>query len=54
MARPAGGAEVVLVRAAVDSTGKLTATYTSRTTTTYRATYSGDAYFAPTAAERTL
>jgi hypothetical protein len=46
-AQPSGGAEVTLASAAVDSAGRLTASYTPRTTTTYRVTFAGDAWYAP-------
>lgn len=51
-AQPVGGTEVVLADRPVDSSGVLTATYTPKKTTTYRATYSGDALWAPASAER--
>jgi hypothetical protein len=41
-AQPSGGAEVVLASGPVDASGKLTATYQPKTTTTYRVTYAGD------------
>ena len=51
-AQPTGGAEVQLALGTVDSTGRLTATYQPKTTTTYRVTYAGDDWYAPAKAER--
>ena len=52
-AQPTGGQEVVLASGAVDSSGRLTATYTPKTTTTYRVKYAGDDWYAPATAVRT-
>ena len=51
-AQPTGGAEVLLATGTVDSAGRLTATYSPKTTTTYRVTYAGDDWYAPAQAER--
>ncbi len=52
-AQAVGGAEVVLASAvAVDSTGKLTVEYTPKTTTTYRAKFAGDDWYAPRTVEK--
>ncbi len=53
-AQTANGGEVVIASAAVDSTGRVTATHTPRGTTTYRARYSGDAFFTSATAEKVL
>ncbi len=51
-AQPSGGVETVLASGAVDRTGTLTATYSPKTTTTYRVRYTGDDWYAPGLAER--
>jgi len=52
-AQPSNGAEVVLASGSVDATGKLTATYQPKTTTTYRVKYAGDGWYAAATASRT-
>ena len=52
-AQPTGGAEVTLASGAVDAAGNLTATYQPRTTTTYRARYAGDDWYAAAVVQRT-
>ena len=52
-AQPVGGAEVTLASGPVDAAGNLTATYQPRTTTTYRARYAGDNWYAAAVAQRT-
>ena len=51
--QPASGPETFLASGTVDSTGRFTATYTPRTTTTYRVKYTGDDWYAPATAVRT-
>ncbi len=49
-AQSAGGAEVVLAPAAVvDAEGRATVSFTPKGTTTYRVTFTGDAWYAPAA-----
>lgn len=45
-AQPSNGAEVVLASGTVDSAGRLTVSYTPKTTTTYRVKLTGDAWYA--------
>jgi hypothetical protein len=49
-----GGSTVTLASGQVDSAGNLKATYQPTSTTTYRATFSGDDWYAPATAERTV
>ncbi|HEX6920187.1 MAG TPA: Ig-like domain-containing protein [Actinomycetes bacterium] len=51
---PSGGSETVLVSGTVDANGDLTATYQSRTTATYTATFDGDDWYLPAKASTTL
>jgi hypothetical protein len=49
-----GGTTTTLASGSVDSAGNLTATYQPKTTTTYRATFSGDDWYLSATAERTV
>lgn len=52
-AQPSGGAEITLASGPVDAAGNVTATYQPRTTTTYRARYAGDDWYAVVVVQRT-
>lgn len=53
-AQSGGRAEVVLATGTVDANGNLTARHQTRTTTTYRAKYDGDARYLPATVEQVL
>ena len=49
-----GGSTVTVASGQVDSAGNLKATFQPTSTTTYRATFAGDDWYAPATAERTV
>lgn len=53
-ATPSGGSPVVIGTGTVDANGDLTATYQTRTTTTYTATFDGDDWYLSATASTTL
>lgn len=52
-AQPVGGPEAFVASGTVDSAGRFAATYTPRTTTTYRVKFTGDDWYAARVADRT-